>query len=187
MSTSASAAGGRRVNPLVAVAAAVVVVTAAAAIFFGIKWIKASNDDSLGFTKARDDVARAGEQAIITFHTIDYHKAEEGLNRWIGVSTGALKDEVTGRLVASKQAIEQAKIVDTAELLKYADQRPAIAVTELNEREGKALVIAAVKVTVTEEGKQPVPKFMRLQGNMERTDTGWKLSGIGQVPYTPAG
>src|SRR5439155_18403643 len=106
MSTSASADGGRRVNPLVAVAAALVVVTAAAAIFYGIKWIKASNDDSLGFTKARDDVARAGEQAIITFHTIDYHKAEEGLNRWIGVSTGALKDEVTGRLVASKQAIE---------------------------------------------------------------------------------
>lgn len=178
----------RRWPTFVLTAAVVLVVVAASfAGWFGVGWIKAANDDSINYSRARDEVARVGQVAIITFHTLDYRKVDEGLDAWQNASTGDLHNEVVGRRASSKQAIEQAKTATKAELLKWSDGADAITVTELDEREGKAEVIAAVKVTVTPEGKQPEDKRMRILGTLQRTETGdWKLSGIGQVQFAPA-
>jgi len=155
---------------------ALVVVAAAAAVWFGIAWILSANDSSLARAKARDEVDRIGRSAIITFNTLDYHKADEGLDNWLNASTGQLHDEVVGRRESAKQALVQAKAVTSAEVL-------SLAVTELNDFEGRATVIAAVKIVVNAEGQQPANKYQRIQGVLERVGNDWKLSGIGPVDF----
>ena len=169
-------AGRRGPSPVLLGAIALAVAAAAVAAWFAVSWISAAGDDSLGRAKARDEVDRVARQAIITFHTLDYRKVDEGLDRWMNASTGALHDDVVGRRDSSKQAIEQAKTVTSGNVL-------SLAVTDLNEFDGKATVIAAVEVTVTPEGKQPEKKYLRIQGALDRTGDGWKLSGIGQVDF----
>lgn len=153
-----------------------VVVAAFVATWFGVSWAASASDDTLSRAKTRDEVDRIARQAIITFHTLDYHKVDEGLDNWQNASTGALRDEVVGRRASAKQAIQEAKTITSANVL-------SLAVTELNRDEGKATVIAAVEVAVTPEGKPVEKKYMRIQGVLERAGDGWKLSGIGQVDF----
>jgi Mce-associated membrane protein len=155
---------------------ALVVVAAFTAIWFGVSWIQVANDASISQAKARDEVDRIGRAAIITFHTLDYHKVDEGLDNWLNASTGGLHDEVVGRRESSKQAIAAAKTVTVGNVL-------SLAVTELNVFEGKATVIAAVEVDVTPDGKPVERKYLRILGALERAGDGWKLSGIQQVPF----
>ncbi|MGH3864470.1 hypothetical protein [Actinokineospora sp.] len=169
----------RRLNPFVLVALGLVVVSAAAAVWFGVAWVKAANDDDLELSRMRDEVTRVGGQAIITFNTLDYRRVDEDLDRWLNASIGPLHDEVVGRRETSKTAIQQAKTVTSARVLKSA-------VTDLRDREGKAILIAAIRIDVTPEGKPTTSKYQRIQGTLERTDAGWKLSGVGFVPFTPA-
>jgi Mce-associated membrane protein len=155
---------------------ALVVVAAMAALWFGAAWITSANDASLSRATARDEVDRIGRAAIQTFNTLDYHKADEGLDNWLNASTGKLHDEVVGRRESSKQALVAAKAVTTAEVL-------SLAVTELNDFEGRATVIAALKIVVNAEGQQPTDKYQRIQGVLERVGNDWKLSGIGPVDF----
>jgi Mce-associated membrane protein len=159
---------------LLLTAIALVVAAALVAVWFGVAWVKAGSDDSLGRAKVRDEVDRVARAAIVTFNTIDYRKADEGLNSWEAASTGPLHDEVVGRRSSGKQAIEAAKNVTTANVL-------SLAVTELNEFDGTATVIAALHVTITPEGKEPVPKYQRVQGALQRTGDGWKLANLAYV------
>ncbi|HEV2778032.1 MAG TPA: hypothetical protein VGX25_01400 [Actinophytocola sp.] len=170
------AARKRWQSPLLLGAIALVVAAAAVATWFAVAWIKASNDPSLDRAKVRDEVDRVSREAIKTFHTLDYHKVDEGLNNWEAASVGPLHDEVIGRRASSKQAIEAAKTVTSGNVL-------SLAVTDLNEFDGTATVIAAVEVTVIPEGKQQDKKYLRIQGSLQRTDGGWKLSGIGPVDF----
>ncbi|WP_436492416.1 hypothetical protein [Actinokineospora sp. HUAS TT18] len=169
----------RRPTVYVPIALALVVLSAAAALWFGVSWIKASGDDDLEVARMRDDVTRVGEQAIITFNTLDYRSVDKDLDRWLNASVGALHDEVVGRRASSKTTIEQAKTVTTARVLKSA-------ITDLRDREGKATIIAAIRIDVTPDGKPATVKYQRVQGALERTDAGWKLSGIAFVPFAPA-
>jgi Mce-associated membrane protein len=61
------------------------------------------------------------------------------------------------------------------------------AVSELDERAGQASVLVALKVNVSVQGQEPTDKFMRLAGKLQRTEEGWKLYEIGQVPYLQPG
>ncbi|GLZ39980.1 hypothetical protein [Actinokineospora sp. NBRC 105648] len=172
----------RRRGPsyLVIVLSALALVAAGFAVWFAVAWVTAGNDDDLDIARMRDEVARVGSAAIVTLNTLDYRQVDQDLDRWVSTSTGQLRDEVTSRRASSKSTIEQAKTVTTATVLK-------IAVTSLADREGKAEVIAAVRVEVTPEGKAATPKYLRIQATLDRTADGWKLSGIGYVPFTPAG
>jgi Mce-associated membrane protein len=166
----------REPNYVVLAGLALVMVAAFFAVWYGVSWANSANDDTLSRAKTRDEVDRIARQAIITFHTLDYRKVDEGLDNWQNASTGALRDEVVGRRASAKQAIQDAKTITSANVL-------SLAVTELNRDEGKATVIAAVEVAVTPEGKQAEKKYMRIQGVLERAGDGWKLSGIGQVDF----
>ncbi|SER77136.1 hypothetical protein [Actinokineospora terrae] len=150
------------------------------AAWFGIAWARAGADDDLDLAGTRDEVSRVACAALVTVSTLDFRHVDQDLDRWVNASTGPLRDEFETRRASSKGALEQAKTVTTATVLK-------IAVTDLREREGKAEVIAAVRVDVTPDGKQATPKYLRLQAALDRTDQGWKLSGVTPVPFTPAG
>lgn len=165
--------GQRRfAGPLLLGAVALVVAAAVVAVWFGVAWIRAGNDPALSQITARDEVDRVARQAIVTFHTIDYRKADETLSNWEAASTGQLHKEVVDKRDRSRQAIEAAKTVATPKVL-------ALAVTDLNDFDGTAGVIAATEVSVSVEGQQPATKYHRIQGTLQRVgDSGWKLSGI---------
>lgn len=168
------AARRRLPSTLVVVALALVVVTAAFAAWFGVSWWRASADGSDDLAATRDEVLQAGQTAIVTFNSLDYHDPDKAFDRWLKVSTGPAHKEVKGNLAQYKKQLTQAKVVTTAKTLDAG-------VSQLEAQEGKAVVLAAVEVTVRQGDQQPATKQIRLEGEMTKVGEDWKLSGIGQV------
>ncbi|MCX4680077.1 hypothetical protein OG413_33200 [Streptomyces sp. NBC_01433] len=162
-------------NPLVMVAIALTVVAAGAAGWGGWSRYDAAHDDSAAYAQARDDALAAGEQAVQNMNTLDHQKLEQGLDSWESSTTGDLhKQLIDGRDEFVKQ-IQSAKTVSTAKVLSGA-------VTELDDRAGRAGVMVALRVTVTAPKGEPAVKESRMLGQLTRTSQGWKLSALGQAP-----
>ncbi|MFJ2022432.1 hypothetical protein ACIODW_01295 [Streptomyces sp. NPDC087897] len=162
-------------NPLLLAALALVVCAAGAAGWGGWQRYQAANDDAASFAQARDDALAAGEQAVQNMNTLDHTSLEQGLDSWEQSTTGDLHRQlVDGRDAFAKQ-IAEAKTVSTAKVLSGA-------VTELDERAGRAGVMVALRVTVTAPEGEPAVKESRLLGSLTRTSEGWKLSALGQAP-----
>jgi Mce-associated membrane protein len=159
-------------------ATALAVAAGAVALWFGVAWFNADNDDSLAYSKVRDDVTRVATAAIITVNSLDYRKVDEDLRNWADATTGTLHEEIANIDDATKKTATDIKSVGSAKV-------HSLAVRELDERAGKAIVIAAVQIDVTVEGEEPVAKYHRLEATMTRVDDEWKLELIGQVPFTP--
>jgi Mce-associated membrane protein len=156
------------------VAAVLAVLAAGYAVWAGVSWWSASANDSVAFSREREEVLRVGQVGIANFTTLDYKKVDEDLNRWLDSSTGGLRTEIeTGRDSRKKQ-IEDARMVTVSRVLDAS-------VTELDSRAGKAHLIAVVETTVTPENGQSVKKINRYQTDLTRTDAGWKLSALGPV------
>lgn len=175
MSTASSTeTGPRRSRTAVLTAAVLLAVSAVAATCFGVSWAVAANDESLAFAVERDEALEAGRQAVVNFNTLDYRDVEAGLDLWARSSTGPLHDEVVKGKQGNADRIKQAKSSTKAEVLTAA-------LSGLDQRTGKASMIAVVKVTVTQEGQQPVEKRSRYQAELSRVGEEWKLSGISPV------
>ncbi|MEV5683848.1 hypothetical protein AB0L68_11800 [Streptomyces sp. NPDC052164] len=157
------------------VAIALTVVAAGAAGWGGWSRYDAAHDDSAAYAQARDDALAAGEQAVQNMNTLDHQKLEQGLDSWESSTTGDLhKQLIDGRDEFVKQ-IQAAKTVSTAKVLSGA-------VTELDDRAGRAGVMVALRVTVTAPKGEPAVKESRMLGQLTRTSQGWKLSVLGQAP-----
>jgi len=159
-------------------ALALAVAAGAVAVWFGVKWVNAENDDSLAYSKVRDDVTRVATAAVITVNSLDYRTVDEDLKNWADATTGTLHDEIEGIDDETRKTATDSKSVGSAKV-------HSLAVRELDERAGSAIVIAAVQLDVTIEGEEPVAKYQRLEATMTRVDGVWKLESIGQVPFTP--
>lgn len=159
-------------------ALALAVAAGAVAVWFGVKWASASNDDSLAYSKVRDDVTRVATAAVITVNTLDYRRVDEDLRNWADATTGTLHEEIAGIDEETRKTATDSKSVGSAKV-------HSLAVRELDERAGTAIVIAAVQLDVTVEGQEPVAKYQRLEATMTRVDGVWKLESIGQVPFIP--
>jgi Mce-associated membrane protein len=161
-------------NPLVIAGAVLVVVATACAVLFGVLWYSAAHNDSLNYSKMRDDALRAAEQGSINLTTLDYRNVAQGLGRWKDSTTGALYTQLTsGSLVStfSKQA-QQAKTITTGKVLDGV-------ITSLDEHAGQAQALVYVDVTVTAAGGQPTEKRLPLQWQLTLTKSGWKLACYG--------
>lgn len=174
------AAASKAPQAMLVGAVALLVAAAAVAGWFGVSWFNSANDDSLAFSKTRDEVNRVGQAAIVTMNTLDYRTVDQGLADWEAATTGTLHEEVVKGKKSSRDAIVAAQSVTKASVLSSA-------VSELDDRAGQASILVALKVNVTVKGQQPTDKFMRLAGKLQRTDDGWKLYEIGQVPYLQPG
>lgn len=174
--STASATDTRARKPTgLLVSVVLLVLCAAAALFFGVSWAVAANDESVGFAAQRDDALQSGQLAIINFNTLDYRDVQKGLDRWAQSSTGPLHEEVVKGRDANAAKIAEAKSSTSAKVLDAA-------MTELDDRAGKARMIAVVEVVVTQEGQpQPAKKQSRYQAELTREGTQWKLSGLGPV------
>jgi Mce-associated membrane protein len=116
---------------------------------------------------------------VATLTTLDYQTIDAGFARWLDVATGPLREELSSAQDASKLQIAKAKTVTTGTVLEAA-------VTELDTSAGTARVIAAVEIMVKPEAGEQAAKRSRFQADLARTDAGWKLTGLAQVPYVPA-
>lgn len=162
-------------DPVLLVATVLVVGAGACAAYFGWSWYRAAHDDALAYSRARDAVLRAGEQGVQNMNTLDYRRVDQGLTAWEDSSTGDLHQElVQGRAQFTSQ-VQLAKTVTTAKILDGA-------VTELDDRTGKAGLIVAVQITVTPPTGTPTTKQSRMRAQLTRTPSGWKLSALGQAP-----
>lgn len=167
-------------NPLVLVALALAVCAAGAAGWGGWLRYEATHDEAAAFARTRDDALAAGEQAVQNMNTLDHRSLEKGLDSWEQSTTGDLHSQLVDGRDAFAEQIAEAKTVSTAEVLSGA-------VTELDQRAGRAGVMVALRVTVTAPKGEPAVKESRLLGSLTRTAGGWKLSALGQAPVGGTG
>ncbi|TDB79883.1 hypothetical protein E1264_34870 [Actinomadura sp. KC216] len=160
---------------MIGVALAVTVAAASVCAWFGYAYRSASGDDSLAYAAERDRVLAAADQAIVNLNTLDHRSVDAGLKVWQDSSTAQLYDEIVQGRARLKSDIEKAGTTSSAKVLESA-------LTELDARAGKAAVIAAVTVTITRSGAEPVSNLRRFAGQLTRTSSGWKLSALGQAP-----
>ena len=166
-------------SPLLAVAIALVVIAAGCAGWFGWSWYHAQHSASVASARLRDQVLREGEQAVQNFNTLDYRHLSQGLSLWQASSTGTLHSEITAGQAQFEQQISKAKTVSTATVLDAA-------LTSLNPQAGTATIIVALQITVQPQTGAATTKLSRLEGALQQTGSGWKLSGLAQVPVGAA-
>lgn len=164
--------------PAIALSVAIALVAAAAVVagWFGVAWFQAANDDGLEYSSKRDEVDRVARAAIVTMNKLDYRELDEGLENWADATTGPLHDEIVNLSAEKKKQLEAAKPVTSATITSSA-------VKELDDRGGKATVIAAIEKTVQTADGKPQPSYQRIQATLTRTNDGWKLENLGPVPY----
>ncbi|HBF84446.1 MAG TPA: hypothetical protein DD420_32320 [Streptomyces sp.] len=162
-------------NPLVVAAVVLTVAAAGAAGWGGWSRYDAAHDDAAAYAEARDDALAAGEQAVQNMNTLDHAHLEKGLDSWEASTTGDLHRQLAEGREAFVKQIEAAKTVSTAKVLSGA-------VTELDDRAGRAGVMVALRVTVSAPEGEPAVKESRMLGQLTRTSEGWKLSALGQAP-----
>ena len=164
-----------RVDAVSGTAAVLLLAAIAFAVIAGVSWLGAPR--ASGYAQSRDQALRAGEQAVLNFNTLDYRTVASGLRLWEQSSTGALHAQVVAGSAAFEQQIRQARTVTTAKLLDAA-------LTSLNAR--TATIIVAMQITVTPASGAAATKQNRLEGELTRTPSGWKLSALSQVPVEAA-
>lgn len=165
----------RRPGSLLTVAAALVVIAAGCAAWFGWSWYHAAHSGPAAAARVRDEALREGEQAVQNFNTLDYRNLGRGLGLWQSSSTGTLHTEIVRGRAAFEQQIRKARTITTATILDAA-------LTSLDRQARTARIMVALQITVKPPAGAATTKQSRLEGTLEETGSGWKLSSLGQVP-----
>lgn len=157
------------------VAVAVLAVLAVAvAGWFGVSWYRAAHDEPLARGMDRDAVLQDAQQATINLNTLDYRRVQDGLTLWEQSATGSLLDEVRANRVTYARAITDSRTTTTARVLDGA-------VAELDERAGIARVLVGVDVTSHREPGDASCVRRRMQLEMRRAGTVWKVDKLAPV------
>jgi Mce-associated membrane protein len=144
----------------------VLLVAAAFCAWSGWSYWQSAHSGPARFTKARDEVRRAGGQEIAALNTLDPRQGDAALRRWLDASTGPLRDELqrTSGQIRQARTGAQGTVTD-------------LAVTELDERAGTARVIATVQVKLAGEVDRK-----RFTATLNRTGGAWKLASLTAIP-----
>jgi len=154
---------------------ALVVCALAFAGWAGWTWWQASHDDSLAYSHARDEVLSAGRSHVALLTTLDSSDVDAGISRWLTVSTGPLRDELSATDAKTRQTLHDGGTVATGQVLDAA-------VSELDVRGGTAKLLVSVEIDTSVRGGEPASKRNRFVAGLTRTDRGWLLSALDQVP-----
>jgi Mce-associated membrane protein len=141
----------------------------------GWTWLQADNDDSLAYATARDDVLAAGRTQVATLTTLDAHDVDGGIDKWLAVSTGGLRDELAATDAKTRKALKDGGAVATGRVLDAA-------VSELDTRAGTAKLLVSVEISTVKDGSPAATKRNRFVAGMSQVDGGWKLSALDDVP-----
>ncbi|WP_122620294.1 nuclear transport factor 2 family protein [Streptomyces sp. Tu 4128] len=171
-----------RLRPLSALALALTLVAGGFAAWAGQDWYGAAHDEQAAYAEQRDAALSAGEQAVQNLNTLDHREIQRGLDLWESSTTGELHEQLASGRAEFADQVKEAKTVSTARVLSGA-------VTELDDRAGRARVLVALRVTVKASDGSKSDKDSRMLGELTRTDGRWKLSALGQAPVggAPAG
>ncbi|MBD0747798.1 hypothetical protein [Streptomyces sp. CBMA152] len=164
---------------LTAVALLAAALAMAFAVWTGGSWYASAHDEQAAFARTRDAALQAGERAVQNMNTLDYGDLTRGLDAWEQSATGDLLNELKGSRTQFEQQVRDAKTATTAKVLSGA-------VTELDERAGRARVMVAIRITVVTADKKISTKDSRMLAELTRTPEGWKLSRLGQAPVGDA-
>jgi Mce-associated membrane protein len=151
------------------VVAAVLSVLAAA--FSGWSWWRAASDDSLARGRERDAVLATAGPELVTLNTIDYRTAGADVDRWIAATAGRYGRDLSGDRRLQIERATTAKTVSTASLVQAA-------VTEIDVGAGAARLLAVLDVRVSTGGGAATPRLNRLTVDVERSEGGWKVTGV---------
>jgi Mce-associated membrane protein len=175
-------AAARRLSrdPVLAVAVVLAVAAAVFAAWSGLSWHSAAQAGPPALAQTRDQVLQTGEQEVQNFNTLDYRDVSRGLSLWEQSSAGPLLAQIVEGRAQFERQVEQAKTITTAKILDAA-------LVSLNVRAGTASIIAAIQIDVVPSKGTPASKQNRLEGQLTRTSSGWKLTALGQVPVGSAG
>lgn len=164
-----------RTRPLPALALALTLVAGGFAAWAGQDWYRAAHDEQAAYAAQRDAALAAGEQAVQNLNTLDHRDLKQGLDLWESSTTGELHEQLTAGRAEFTEQVKEAKTVSTARVLSGA-------VTELDDRAGRARVMVALRVTVEAADGGRTDKDSRMLGELTRTEGRWKLSALGQAP-----
>ncbi|CAL9559879.1 nuclear transport factor 2 family protein [Streptomyces sp. enrichment culture] len=145
------------------------------AAWAGQDWYAAAHDGTAAYAEQRDRALAAGEQAVLNLNTLDHRDVDQGLDLWESSTTGELHEQLSAGRDEFADQVRQAKTVTTARVLSGA-------VTELDDRAGRARVLVALRVTVKAADGAGTDKDSRMLGELTRTGGRWKLSALGQAP-----
>jgi Mce-associated membrane protein len=135
-----------------------------------------THDDSLAFSKTRDQVSKSAREAIATLNTIDVRQPDPGLRAWLEVTTGPLREELNRSNNANRAKLQQAGISTEGVVTD-------LAVTELDLRAGTAQVIATVEIKMTRlSGTPEGSDRKRFAATLARTGGDWKLRSLTAFP-----
>ncbi|MER5883262.1 hypothetical protein ABT160_05500 [Streptomyces sp. NPDC001941] len=162
-------------RPLLAAALALTLLAGGFAAWTGWDWYDASHDDSAGYAAQRDTALEAGEQAVVNLNTLDHSKVDQGLDLWESSTTGDLHSQLAQGRTEFATQVKAAKTVTTARVLSGA-------ITELDDRAGRARLLVALRVTVRTADDKSSDKDSRMLGELTRAEGRWKLSALGQAP-----
>ncbi|MFE1252204.1 hypothetical protein ACWDCX_30325 [Streptomyces fungicidicus] len=171
-----------RTRPLPALLLVLALAAGGCAAWTGYDWYRAAHDDRTAYAAQRDAALAAGEQAVQNLNTLDHRDLNQGLDLWESSTTGELHDQLASGRTEFAEQVKTAKTVTTARVLSGA-------VTELDDRAGRARVLVALRVTVKASDGAKTDKDSRMLGELTRTGSRWKLSALGQAPVggAPAG
>ncbi|MEV5277212.1 hypothetical protein [Streptomyces sp. NPDC051994] len=162
-------------QPLLIAAMSLTLLVGGFAVWASWSWYSAAHDDTVAYAADRDKVLAVGEQAVQNLSTLDHKDVAHGLDLWQASTTGDLHQQLADGRGEFEKQVRQAQTVTTAKVLDGA-------VTELDDRAGKARVMVSLRITVQAPKQQPAAKDSRMLGELTRTPAGWKLSALGQAP-----
>ena len=175
--TEAAPAGRRRPRRVTVLAAVFALLAAVFVVVAAVVHVRAGDDASTSPAAARDAALLAARQDIVVLNTLDYTDVDGGLQRWLGATTGTLRDQLSQVSDSDKQAIAVSKSRTTASV-------PAAAVTQVDPTKGAATVIASVQIDVTPDGGEATTKRTRFSLTMQREGDTWKIGAVQQVGVT---
>jgi Mce-associated membrane protein len=153
------------------VLAVLAVLAVAAAGFTGWRWWSSSDAAAADLASQRDNVLALGERQLVELNTVDFQTLEADFDRWREAATGPLLERLLRNRESDRQATLKAKTVAKARVVTAA-------VTNLNTYNGTANLIAAIEITLSQNGTQQPPKVSRMDVDLARTDAGWKVSAL---------
>ncbi|SFO80598.1 Mce-associated membrane protein [Amycolatopsis arida] len=156
-------------------AAGAVVVAAAFAAWAAWSWVTAAGDPAVTAARARDEALRAGTEHVAVLSSLDHRRVDEGIARWLAVSTGPLREKLAATSEETKRALRADRTVATATVLDAG-------VGELGPRGDSATLLASVETSLAREGQPPASTRNRFLVRMQRTDAGWRVRELERIP-----
>lgn len=145
------------------------------AAWAGWSWYRAGNDDSVTYARARDAALEEGRENLAILSSLDHQRVDEGIGEWIEVSAGPLQQRLQDSTDETITTLREAGTVAQGDVLDAG-------ITELDEYAGTATMVAVVEIRKSTEDGRDATERHRFTAGLKRTDEGWKLDSLNQLP-----